>query len=408
MAHLLAPGGKPLIVLDLTRLGPGGYCTAALRRHGARVIKVEDPQLGDYGRDVRMIAAADEEAGMSEFFKLLSVGKESVALDLKDETGRGAFLRMVAHADVVVEGFRPGVMARLALDWPRLAAVNPRLVLASITAFGQDSPFSGQATHDVNVMGLSGLLTAIAAGRRAGSDADGIQLVGVQLGDAVAGLAGVTAVLGALFGREAGGEGSWVDVSMYDALLSLPTVEVAEYAEAGRVARPAEGVLDGAFASYNLYRTADDGWLAVGAFEEKFWRRFCELVGRPEWAAIGHDREVQDRLKAEVAAVVAGRPLSDWEGLFAAGDCCVTPVRSLSEALGDEHARRRGLWQGDDGIEQPPPFAFAAGFDLDPGGEAPTRGEQTAAVLEEMGVAPEDVGAILAANRDRARFSNSN
>jgi alpha-methylacyl-CoA racemase len=396
-APLQREDGSATVILDLTRLGPGGYCTAAARGLGARVIKVEDPGPGDYAREVRMLPGSPPPAdGISEFFRMLSRGKESVVLDLKSESGRAAFLALVEEADAVVEAFRPGVLERLGLGWPTLRERNPRLILCSITAFGQDSPLSGEAAHDINVMGLSGLLSAIAAGRRAGSGGEGPEIVGIQLGDAVAGLTGIAAILAGLVGRAEHGRGAWVDVSMFDALLSLPTVEAAELAEAGRVAAPGEGMLDGAFAGYNLYRAADDGWLAVGAFEPKFWRRFCELLERPDWIELQHDRDAQENLKGLVAERIAGRPLADWAKLFAGEDCCVSPVRGFDQALADEHARHRRLWRGDDGFEQPLPFSFVDGFEAVRGGEPPSQGEQTVAVLEDLGVDRELIAAVAA------------
>jgi alpha-methylacyl-CoA racemase len=397
--------GRPAVLLDLTRLGPGGYCTSTARSLGARVIKVEDPRLGDYAREVHMMPGHDGGAALesdvpSAFFRMLSLGKESVALDLKSAAGRAAFLDLVEAADVVVEQFRPGVMERLGLGWPQLRERNPRLVMCSITAFGQDSPFAADAAHDINVMGLAGLLETIGAGRRAGSDRDGPQIVGIQLGDAVAGLAALTAIFAGLYARSNHGRGSWLDVSMYDALLSLPTVEAAEYAEAGRVAEPGEGMLDGAFACYNLYRTGDDRWLAVGAFESKFWARFCALVERPEWVDRQRDRGVQEALKREVGELIESHPLEHWLALFAGSDCCVSAVRSFEQALEDEHARRRGLWKRDGDFEQPTPFSFADGFELLRGGEPPARGEHTGELLAELGVEPERIASVLAENAD--------
>lgn len=394
-APLQRASGDATIVLDLTRLGPGGYCTASARGLGARVIKVEDPGAGDYARQVRMLEeGAAAAAEPSEFFRMLSLGKESVVLDLKSEAGHAAFLEMVERADVVVEQFRPGVLERLGIGWPVLRERNPRLVLCSISAFGQDSPFAGDAAHDINVMGLSGMLTAIAAGRRAGSEREGPEVVGVQLGDAVAGLAGLTAILAGLLARAEHGRGAWLDVSMYDALLSLPTVEAAELAEAGRVAGPGEGMLDGAFACYSLYRTGDDAWLTVGAFEPKFWHRFCELVERPGWIELKDDRGAQEELKLEVAARIAERPLAEWMELFAGEDCCVSPVRGFDEALADEHARRRQLWRGKEGFEQPLPFSFVDGFEPLRGGSPPSQGADTARVLAELGVGRELIDAV--------------
>lgn len=404
MAAILETGeGRPATLLDLTRLGPGGYCTATARSLGARVIKIEDPRLGDYGREVRMMAEGEPPAGDEDgpfpFFRMLSRGKESVELDLKAEAGREVFLDLVERADVVVEQFRPGVMERLGVGWPILRQRNPKLVMCSITAFGQDSPFAAMAAHDVNVMGMSGLLDLIAAGQCAGTEREGPQLVGIQLGDAVAGLAGLTAILAGLVGRANHGRGAWLDVSMYDALLSLPTVEAAEVAEAGRVAGPGEGMLDGAFASYNLYRAGDGGRLAVGAFEPKFWARFCELLERPDWVARQHDRAEQEELKREVGEAIAARPLSDWEQLFEPEDCCVSPVRPFEVALGDEHAERRGLWRTASGEwEQPTPFSLADGFELLSGGTVPSRGESTAELLAELGVAPDRIAAVAAEN----------
>src|SRR5215467_8724788 len=246
-------------VLDLTRLLPGAFCTMLMADMGADVVKVEEPRSGDYMRWYPPLRD-----GRSVLFNALNRNKRSLSLDLKQRAGRDLFLALVERADVVVEGNRPGVMDRLGLGWPALRAHNPSLVMASITGYGQDGPWSGRAGHDLNYMAVAGALSL--NGRRG----EPPHPLAVQVADiGGGGQAAATAILGALLAIARGGAGRHLDVSMTDGALSWLAVPLAQAHEQGPIARGGHR-LTGRYACYGVYECADGRYLSVGALEPKF------------------------------------------------------------------------------------------------------------------------------------------
>lgn len=303
---------KPLqgmLVLDLTRLLPGGVATKQLVDWGAEVVKIEQPGQGDYAR--KMSPAV---------FARINSGKKSVGLDLKKPRGREIFLSLAREADVLIEGNRPGVMARLGLGFEELHALNPRLIYVSLTGYGQSGEYSQLAGHDLNYMALGGVL--------------GMNLPvipGVQIADLVGGsMQAVTGILAALLERNNTGQGSHVDVSMHAGVTSLLTVPLAAWYDTGEEPLGGQGRLDGRYACYNLYQAADGRWLAVGALEPKFWAELCRRLGCEELIARQYE-EPQDALKARIAAIFRTKTARQWFDELRAGDCCVTPVLTVSE-----------------------------------------------------------------------------
>ncbi|WP_317203017.1 CaiB/BaiF CoA-transferase family protein [Janthinobacterium sp.] len=315
-------------VLDLTRLLPGPVATQHLAGMGADVLKIEDPGAGDYARTMGPVRHE-----VSQFFVAVNRGKRFLRLDLKDAAQRGQLLTLVESADVLVESFRPGVMARLGLGWEVLKARNPKLVMCAISGYGQDGPFAQLAGHDINYIGYAGMLA-----QNAGPD--GVPaLPNLQVGDLLGGAqSALQGILAALLAVKMGGAGRFVDVSMTDAVLAhniMPLVAVNNGGEAA----PARDLLTGGVPCYNVYRTLDGRFMAVGALELKFWRLCCEVLGRPDlqtrhWQ-LGQVVGGADALavKAELDALFAARSLADWTAAFAASDCCVTPILSSAEAL---------------------------------------------------------------------------
>lgn len=323
---------KPLTgirVLDLTRLLPGPVATMHLAEMGAEVIKIEDPGVGDYAR-----AMGHVRNEVSQFFIAVNRGKQSVRLDLKDAHQRDQFLRMVDDADVVVESFRPGVMDKLGLGWNVLKKRNPQLVMCAISGYGQDGPFAHFAGHDINYIGYAGMLE-----QNAGPE--GVPaLPNLQVGDLLGGAqSAVQGILAALLGVKMGGMGRFVDVSMTDAVFAhniMPLVAVNNF---GRPAAPARDLLTGGVPCYNVYRTADGRFMAVGALELKFWEACCEVLGRLDlktkhWSLgqqIGGTEAMT--VKAELDAIFALRTLEEWMARFGGADCCVTPILRADEAV---------------------------------------------------------------------------
>lgn len=311
-----------LKVLDLSRLLPGPYATLALADLGADVVKVEDPAGGDYLRWFPPLVD-----GTSALFRALNRGKRSLALDLRAEDDRATFLALAAKADVVVESFRPGVMARLGLGWETLHAHNPGLVLVSISGFGQRGPHAHRAGHDIGYLALAGMLD------QCGSAEQPLP-PNAQLADVAGGaLVALSGLLAALLERSRTGVGRWVDVSMTEGVMAPLHMLLAPMLErAGTPPTRGKGLLSGERPAYTTYRTKDGRFLAVGALEPKFWETFCRAIERPDLVADGLDEGAAGvRVKAEVAAIIATRTREEWTTVFAEHDACVEPVLEADE-----------------------------------------------------------------------------
>jgi crotonobetainyl-CoA:carnitine CoA-transferase CaiB-like acyl-CoA transferase len=339
---LTQPIDKPLQgvrVLDLTRLLPGPVATMHLADMGAEVIKIEDPGPGDYARTMGHVGNE-----VSQFFIAVNRGKREMRLDLKDAAQRDTFLKMVEQADVVVESFRPGVMDRLGVGWEALKARNPKLVMCAISGYGKDGPHAQLAGHDINYIGLAGMLE-----QNVGPD--GTPALGnLQVGDLLGGAqAAVQGILAALLGVRNGGPGRFIDVSMTDAVFAhniMPLVAVNNF---GKPAQPGRDLLTGGVPCYNVYRTSDGRHMAVGALELKFWQACCDVLGRPElkeqhWS-LGQEVGGAEAMhvKAELDQLFATETLAVWNERFAQADCCVTPILRADEALAHPLMQARGM-----------------------------------------------------------------
>ena len=323
-----------LRVLDLTRLLPGPFCTQLLGDLGADVIKIEEPGTGDPARS-------------SPLFAQVNRNKRSVALDLKTAADHALFLRLVERADVLVEGFRPGVMERLGLGYLVLAERNPRLIYASLSGFGQSGPYRDRPGHDLNYLALAG-----AIGYNVGADGQPVPMA-VQVADLGAGSFAAIAILAAVVSRQHTGRGQSVDVSLFASAVSwLPTL-IAPLFASGQALAPGAPTLAGGLPQYAVYRTADDRFVTLGALEPKFFANFLSRVGRPELAAL-HDR---DALRFELSAIFASRSMAEWTECLDGVDTCFAPVNTLDEALQDPQAVALGMFT--DG-QLAPPYAFSA------------------------------------------------
>src|SRR5512139_2138517 len=332
-----APSGAPLAgvrVLDLTRLLPGPVCTLYLADLGADVVKVEDTGAGDYGRVLGGVPGR-----VSAFFLAVNRNKRSLAIDLKDPRGRTAFLALAARADVVVESFRPGVVAGLGIDYDTVAGANPRIVYASISGYGQTGPRATAAGHDINYLGYAGVLDQ--TGARGGPPA----LSNLQIADLLGGAASAAiGILAAIVGAQRTGQGRYVDVAMADAVLAHNIFALHALEQWGRTMPRGEDLLTGGVPSYGVYGTADGRWLAVGALEPKFWQVLCTHLGRPDLAPHGlATGEHGLSIRRELEAIFGEEPLAHWVEVLGAVDCCVTPVAFLEEALADPQFAARGM-----------------------------------------------------------------
>ncbi len=376
-------------VLDLSRLLPGPYATLVLADLGADVVKVEDPEGGDYVR--WMPPLAGEQSG---FFHALNRNKRSLRLDLKKPAGAAAFRRLVRRFDVVVESFRPGVMDRLGIGYQALRAERPGVVLCSISGYGQDGPYRDRAGHDLDYCATAGVLAL--NGPRDGPLPPGVQVADVAGGSWPA----VAGILAALVRRAATGEGGHVDVSMTDGALAMLTMQLGAAAARGAPLQRAGEILNGGAACYGVYRTRDGRFMALGALEPKFFRSFCEAAGRPDLA----ERQFDDAGRGpgeELAALFATRTRDEWTRLGEAHDCCLAPVLEGDEPARDPQLVARGLflsvdtpWEGKAVASLRTPVRLA-GAEPSPR-PAPRLGEHSRAVLAEGGFGEAEIASLEA------------
>lgn len=384
-------------VLDLTRLLPGGFCTQLLADFGADVIKVEDTGAGDYVRWAPPLYGEEDQGApgtRSALYLSLNRNKRAIRLDLKQEAGRRALLRLVADADVLVEGFRPGVMERLGLGYETLHEANPALVYCAITGYGQDGPLADRAGHDQNYLALNGILGL-------SGQADGPPtMAGVQIADLAGGaLPAAFGIMAALHQARRSGEGQMVDISMTDASLSLLAMVAGKYLCDGIKPRRGREALNGGFVCYMPYEAAD-GWVSCAALEPKFWGAFCAGVDRPDLIERQYDPPGSETWR-QVAEIFAGRSRDEWARFNAEHDCCIEPVLDLDEVLESELVEQRRMVVG---WEQPgagPVRQLASPVKLTRTPAtlrrpAPGLGEHTAEVLAEAGFSAEEIEALLA------------
>ena len=308
---------------------------------GADVLKIESPR----GDEMRNLGPRDS-AGRAIFYESVNAGKTVRRMDLKQRKAREKFLQLVDSADVLLESFRPGVMARLGLDYATVAARNPRLVYCSLSGYGCGGPLEQAAGHDANYLAQAGIL------HRNGNEAP--VYFDPPVADTTGSLFAVFAILGALRGRDRTGRGCAIDIGLADVAVPLQIFQVADYGARGYSPSRNETYLNGGAACYRVYATRDGRHVALGAIEDKFWRRFCEAADRPAWIERASEPIPQHELITDLAAFFEGFTLAECVARFAAADCCLTPVLTVGEALESEHCRGRGLVRrGDAGDLQP-------------------------------------------------------
>jgi alpha-methylacyl-CoA racemase len=383
-----------LRVLDLTRLLPGGYCSLILADFGAEVIKIEDTALGDYIRWAPPYYEGADQSARSALFLALNRGKRSIRIDLKHERGKDVLVQLAREADVLLESFRPGVLDRLGVGYERLRSENRRLVYCAITGYGQSGPAKSRSGHDINYLGLNGLLALT-------GEADGspVQSAG-QIADLGGGaLMAAVGVLVALRERERSGEGQLVDCSMFDGSLSWLAMVAAEMLATGNVPRRGELRLAGGIVCYRPYRCAD-GWVTLGALEPKFWAEFCHGVAREDLLEHAFDPPGSEAHRA-LCEVFAARTRQQWQAFASEHDCCLEPVLELDEALSSELVAAREMVVE---LEQPgarePVKLLGAPFKLSRTPGEPTRmpgpalGEHTDELLAAVGYGAEEIALL--------------
>ena len=323
-------------VLDLSRLAPGPYCSMLLADFGADVTLVEaapgvSAKLGGGNR-------RSESAERAAAYNALGRGKKSIALNLKDESARNVFYDLAATADVVLEGFRPGVVKRLGVDYDTLAAMNPRIVYCSLSGFGQTGPYSNLVGHDINYISVGGALGV--TGRPGTPPAIPINIVADFAGG---GMHAALAICVALLARQHTGRGQYVDIAMSDGVMSLMTSAFTGYFSNGSVIRPGEFLLNGAVPWYNTYECSDGRWFSLGSIEPHFYAALCQVLDTPEYAERQHDASVYPEMQAKFASILKTKTADDWMAIMSQHDICAAPVMEMDRAVTDPHNTARGM-----------------------------------------------------------------
>lgn len=381
---------KPLTgvrVLDLTRLLPGPFATLLLADLGAQVDKIEDPGAGDYLRQM-----PPQVGGVSAAFVALNRGKRSAIVDLKRPEGQALLRRLASRADVLVESFRPGVMAKLGLGYETLRERNPGLVYAALTGYGQDGPLAKRAGHDLNYLARAGVL-----GMQGPPDG-APQVPGVQMADIGGGLWCALGILAALHQRTRTGDGRLVDVAMMDGAMPFGSFGWSMVAATGAGAARGGDPLSGGIAPYSTYRTRDGRHVALAALEPKFWAAFCQGVGIEVELAALLPGDHQPAIKARLAEIFASRTRDEWAAFGAQHDCCLEPVLAPEELPADPQARARGLF-----VEGPGPggtrslqLTTPLVREVEPA-RAPGHGDGTGEILADYGLTEQEIADLRSA-----------
>ena len=327
----MAPPLNGIKILDLSRMGPGPFCSMLLADLGAEVIKIEQAGFGIIPLDV------DEETWAAYY--AIDRNKKSVILDLKLQEARAVFHEMVRTADVVLEAFRPGVARRLQVDYETVEKINPRVVYCALTGYGQDGPYRDLPGHDINYISVAGALSAM--GIRDGRPAVPLNMVGDYAGG---GLQAAFGIVTALLARGTTGRGQFVDVAMVDGAVSLLTWEASLVFAGGAVPKWGETPLTGGVPCGSVFEARDGGLISLGCFEAKFWENLCRALDRedliPYQYAGGADRE---KVTSELTAIFRTRTKDEWFRLLGPKDIPITPVNELDEVLADPHVLHRGM-----------------------------------------------------------------
>ena len=324
---------EKLRVVDLSRHAPGPFCTMLLADFGADVVVVERPS----GTGPRI----EEELGVGErarAFNPVGRNKRSIALDLKSPNARDACVRLMSAADIVVEGFRPGVAKRLGVDYESVRERNPGVIYCSLSGYGQDGPYADLVGHDLNYISLGGALGM--TGWPGQPPAIPVNIIGDF---AAGGLYAAFAVLAALEARRTTGKGQYIDMAMSDGVMSLANLAVADYFSSGEPPRPGRYFLNGSLPCYNVYETADGKWLSIGCMEPWFWTKLCARLGCEQFTEEQFNEAKFPEIFAFLRTCFIERTRDEWFADLRQDEICVMPVYALDEAIADPHMRAREM-----------------------------------------------------------------
>lgn len=372
-------------ILDLTRLLPGPYCSMMLADFGAEVIKIEEPDKGDYARDF-----PPTQNGFGFWHLQLNRNKKSMAVDLKTAEGKEVFFTLLKKADVVMESYRPGVLQRLGIDYEAARKINPKIVYCSLSGYGKKGPRANEADHDINYVSLAGVTSM--SGEKNGRPA----IPGVLMADMNAASLAAVSILIALRHADKTGEGQEIEVALYNSALSLMPGAASLYFGSGIVAERGNNWLTGAYANYNIYQTKDHRYLTVGALEKKFWTNLCIVLERTDMIDLLDDEKKHEEVKRELTKVFGQKTLAEWVNLLTGKDTCTTPVLNFDEALSAEQtlANDMVLNIDDPEVGSYRQMGFPIKMTRTPGSlrkRAPRLGENTAEILNEYGYSEEEI-----------------
>jgi crotonobetainyl-CoA:carnitine CoA-transferase CaiB-like acyl-CoA transferase len=375
-----------LKIIDFTRLLPGPLATMLLADMGAEVIKVESPTFKDYARDFPPFLG-----GESAAYLAFNRSKRSLCIDYTAEEGKKTILDLVKTADIFIEQFRPGVMAKMGLGYEDLKKINPRLIYVSITGYGQSGPYAQLAGHDLNYITYAGVL--------AGNQLSAPQMPNIQIADIAGGsYMAVIACLSAIYARERTGTGQWVDVAMLDCVMPLTVNAAAMYWATGENAPKDLGYLSGGLVNYGIYPCQDRRYIALGTLEVKFWEQFCDAVDKPEWKGrvLAKNQEELAHFKQELTALFQTQPSTYWIEIGLKHDLLLNLVYDLPEVEQDAHIQAREMIVA---MTHPTagkiksigvPLKFS-GTPAKPQWYPPLLGEDTLAILQEAGVSEQTI-----------------
>lgn len=309
-------------VLDLSRLLPGPYCTMILADHGADVIAIEDSRFKDDGL----------------FFSELNRNKQHMSLNLKTEQGKEIFYQLVKDADVVLEGFRPGVVKRLGVDYQTLRGLNEGIIYCSISGYGQTGPRKDEPGHDVNYLSAAGILDLVGDKNRPPT------IPAVQIADIAGGsMQAAVGILLALYKRERSGKGQYIDISMTDGLLGLLTLPRFFQEKYGETPARSDVLLSHKYGCYNTYETKDNRYIAIGAVENRFWKVLCEYFGRPDYAPLQYNNDKRHEIISWLRELIATKTLAQCEQELSRLNVCYSAVLTVDEVMGADLFKQREM-----------------------------------------------------------------
>ena len=371
-------------IIDFSKWLPGQYCGMVLGDFGADVIKVEDVK-GDVTRGF----TPAKEPGMSYWHLMLNRNKRGITVNLKTPAGREVLLRLLKEADVFLEGFRPGYLKMLGLDYESVSKINPRLIYCSITGFGPEGKYKHMPSHDLNVIGLAGVA--------APEDGTDISVPSVQVAALGGSLNAISGILMALYARERTGKGQIVNVDLYSSAINAEITAISSVIGCRETGMPSFGRTASHY--YSVYKTKDGRYLSIGTIEPKFWQKMCKLIDLPELESRQFDFANSAEIKEKLAAAFAGKTQTEWLELIGKDEFCVTPIRTLQEALDSSLTTEQSqmLVTKKEDFGNYTYVKSAAKLSDTPGTirtRAPYLGEHTQEVLESAGYTKEEIAAM--------------